>query len=151
MFRLRHVFGEPFSDELDLLNFKQDEMMISEFNAQFRQLASCVDWSREGEVTGRLRCTYQSIINWILKRYPGRIPPTCANCLETRAVQDHIATCNRLYDGLDTSITPRFRPEMILSTEPPSLQFQALRNIAKNIATAVQNSIPDYDFEILHF
>jgi hypothetical protein len=90
------------------------------------------------------------IINWILKRYPGRIPPTCANCLETRAVQDHIATCNRLYDGLDTSITPRFRPEMILSTEPPSLQFQALRNIAKNIATAVQNSIPDYDFEILH-
>lgn len=47
---LRHVFGErklPFSDELDLFNFKQDKMTISEFNAQSRQLASCVDWSRE--------------------------------------------------------------------------------------------------------
>lgn len=47
---LRHVFGErkfPFSDELDLFNFKQEKMTISEFNVQFRQMASYMDWSRE--------------------------------------------------------------------------------------------------------
>lgn len=47
---LRHVFGErklPFTDELDLFNLRQDKLTIAEFNSQFRQLASCVDWSRE--------------------------------------------------------------------------------------------------------
>jgi len=90
------------------------------------------------------------VLNWILKRYPGRIPPTCANCLDSRAVQDHIATCNQLYNDVDNLIPPRFRPELLLSSEPPSQKYQALRNIAKNIATAVQQSIPDFDFEILH-
>ena len=29
------------------------------------------------------------ILNWILKRYPGRDPPRCSGCLSARATQDN--------------------------------------------------------------
>ena len=89
------------------------------------------------------------IINWILKRYPGRDPPTCANCLERRATQEHIAECNNLFAEDFPSIPHRFRPEALLSLPQPENAPQALLQIAKRIATAVQRSIPDYDFAVL--
>ncbi len=89
------------------------------------------------------------IINWILKRYPGRDPPTCANCLERRATQDHIAECNNLFADEFPSVPHRFRPEAFLSLPQPDNPYQALLQIAKRIATAVQRSIPDYDFAVL--
>lgn len=101
----------------------------------------------------RAKCPQQirrPILNWILKRYPGRLPPTCANCLESRATQEHMAACNRLYPELDATVPPRFRPEFILSTEPPSHSRLALLAVARNIAEAVQQSIPDFDFDVLH-
>ena len=48
----------------------------------------------------RIKCPQsirRPIINWILKRYPGRDPPTCSNCLERRATQEHIASCSNLF------------------------------------------------------
>ena len=53
----------------------------------------------------RIKCPQfirRPIINWILKRYPGRDPPTCANCLERRATQDHIASCNNLFKNVSS-------------------------------------------------
>ena len=91
------------------------------------------------------------IINWILKRYPGRDPPTCANCLEHRATQEHIATCNNLFgDDFPELIPHRYRPEYSLSQPFLDHPLHALTVIAKNIATAVQRSIPDLDFAVLH-
>ena len=89
------------------------------------------------------------IINWILKRYPGRDPPTCANCLERRASQEHIATCNNLFGNEFPNVPHRFRPEYLLSQPKPPNPFQALLLIAKRVATAVQRSIPDFDFAVL--
>ena len=101
----------------------------------------------------RIKCPQsvrRPIVNWILKRYPGRDPPTCANCLEHRATQEHIATCNNLFES-DLPLVPcRFRPEAALSLPQPENSFQALLLIAKRIATAVQRSIPDFDFTVLH-
>ena len=90
------------------------------------------------------------IINWILKRYPGRDPPLCANCLERRATQEHIAECNNLFADEFPSVPNRFRPEAALSLPQPESPLQVLLQIAKRIATAVQSSIPDYDFAVLH-
>ena len=101
----------------------------------------------------RIKCpqsTRRPIINWILKRYPGRDPPTCANCLESRATQEHIASCNNLFDLEFPSVPHRFRPEAALSLPQPDNPRQALLQIATRIATAVQRSIPDYDFAVLH-
>ena len=91
------------------------------------------------------------IINWILKRYPGRDPPTCANCLEHRATQEHIATCNNLFgDDFPELIPHRYRPEYSLSQPFLDDPLHALTVIARKIATAVQRSIPDLDFAVLH-
>ena len=101
----------------------------------------------------RVKCPQhvrRPILNWILKRYPGRVPPTCANCLQARAVQEHIATCSHLLNQEAPSIPARFRPEHLLSTEPPSNHLQAIFAISRIIASTVQASIPDFDFEILH-
>lgn len=101
----------------------------------------------------RIKCPQiirRPIINWILKRYPGRDPPTCANCLERRATQEHIATCNNLFENCPPLVSNRFRPEAALSLPQPENPFQVLRQIAKRIATAVQRSIPDLDFAVLH-
>ena len=101
----------------------------------------------------RIKCPQsvrRPIINWILKRYPGRDPPTCANCLERRATQEHIATCNNLFPDDSPLVSNRFRPEAALSLPQPENPFQVLRLIAKRIATAVQRSIPDLDFAVLH-
>lgn len=100
----------------------------------------------------RVKCsptTRRPIINWILKRYPGRDPPTCANCLDRRATQEHISTCANLYTNVEPTIPPRFRPEHILSKEPTHDPKLALFSIARRIAAAVNRAIPDYDFEIL--
>ena len=99
----------------------------------------------------RIKCpqsTRRPIINWILKRYPGRDPPTCANCLEHRATQEHIAACNNIFENEFPSIPHRFRPEAALSLPQPETPRLALLLIAKRIATAVQRSIPDYDFAV---
>ena len=101
----------------------------------------------------RIKCPQsvrRPIINWILKRYPGRDPPTCANCLERRATQEHIASCNNLYGHELPSVPHRFRPEAVLSLPQPDNPQQVLHYIATLIATAVQSSIPDYDFAVLH-
>lgn len=101
----------------------------------------------------RIKCpqsTRRPIINWILKRYPGRDPPTCANCLERRATQEHIASCNNLFGHEFPSVPHRFRPEAALSLPQPDNPHQALLLIAKSIASAVQRSIPDLDFAVLH-
>lgn len=89
------------------------------------------------------------ILNWILKRYPGRDPPTCANCLERRATQEHIAICNNIFENEFTSVPHRFRPEYFLSLPKPENPLQTLLLIAKRIAAAVQRSIPDFDFAVL--
>jgi hypothetical protein len=101
----------------------------------------------------RIKCPQsvrRPIINWILKRYPGRDPPTCANCLERRATQEHIASCNNLFGHEFPSVPHRYRPEAALSLPQPDNPHQALQYIAMRIATAVQRSIPDYDFAVLH-
>lgn len=101
----------------------------------------------------RIKCPQavrRPIINWILKRYPGRDPPICANCLERRATQEHIASCNNLLGLEFTSVPHRFRPEAALSLPQPDNPRHALLQIAMCIATAVQRSIPDYDFAVLH-
>ena len=101
----------------------------------------------------RIKCpqsTRRPIINWILKRYPGRDPPTCANCLEHRATQEHIAACNNIFENEFPSIPHRFRPEAALSLPQPETPRLALLLIAKRIATAVQRSIPDYNFAVLN-
>jgi hypothetical protein len=101
----------------------------------------------------RIKCPQlirRPIVNWILKRYPGRDPPTCANCLERRATQEHIAICNNLFPDESPLVPNRFRPEAALSLPQPENPFQALVLIAKRIATAVQRSIPDLDFAVLH-
>ena len=90
------------------------------------------------------------ILNWILKRYPGRDPPTCANCLERRATQEHIATCNNIFENETPLIPNRFRPEAVLSLPQPNNPLQVLHHIAKSIASAVQRSIPNLDFAVLH-
>lgn len=100
----------------------------------------------------RVKCPQhvrRPILNWILKRYPGRVPPTCANCLQARAVQEHIAGCNLLFDQVAPLIPARFRPEHLLSSEPLSGYLQAINAISRSIAAAVQASIPDFDFDIL--
>ena len=102
----------------------------------------------------RIKCPQlirRPIINWILKRYPGRDPPTCANCLERRATQEHIASCNNIFENGSPLVPNRFRPEAALSLPQPENPFQALLQIAKSIATAVQRSIPDLDFAVLHY
>lgn len=101
----------------------------------------------------RVKCPQairRPIVNWILKRYPGRDPPTCANCLEHRATQEHIALCNNLFENEFPSVPNRFRPEAALSLPPLDNLNQGLVLIAKRIATAVQRSIPDFDFAVLH-
>ena len=48
--QLRSCFGRrkfPFEEELEFLALSQGETDIAEFNSKFRQLAACVDWSRE--------------------------------------------------------------------------------------------------------
>lgn len=100
----------------------------------------------------RVKCPQhvrRPILNWILKRYPGRVPPTCANCLQARAVQEHIAVCNLLFDQVAPLIPARFRIEHLLSSEPLFGYHQAISAISRNIAAAVQASIPDFDFDIL--
>lgn len=100
----------------------------------------------------RVKCPQhvrRPILNWILKRYPGRVPPICANCLQARAVQEHIATCNHLFSQTAPLVPARFRPEHFLSSEPPNNPRQAIYDISRNIAIAVQSSIPDFDFDIL--
>lgn len=89
------------------------------------------------------------ILNWILKRYPGRDPPICGNCLERRATQEHIAICNNIFENDFTNVPHRFRPEYLLSLSKPENPFQALLLIARSIAAAVQRSIPDFDFAVL--
>lgn len=101
----------------------------------------------------RIKCPQsirRPIINWILKRYPGRDPPTCANCLERRATQEHIASCNNIFAHEFPSVPHRFRPEAALSLPQPLDPRQVILQIAIRIATAVQRSIPDFDFAVLH-
>lgn len=90
------------------------------------------------------------IINWILKRYPGREPPICATCLTHRATQEHMASCNNLLSNLFHDIPARFRPEAFLSQTPiPQDPSEALIDLARAIAYCVQSSIPDLSFSIL--
>ena len=101
----------------------------------------------------RIKCPQairRPILNWILKRYPGRDPPTCSNCLERRATQDHIAMCNNLLQNEAPLIPNRFRPEHVLSLPQPENPFRSLLHIAKSIASAVQRSIPNLDFSVLN-
>ena len=75
-------------------------------------------------------------------------PPTCANCLERRATQEHIAECNNLF-AEDFPSIPIVSVLKLSSPPQPENAPQALLQIAKRIATAVQRSIPDYDFAVL--
>lgn len=89
------------------------------------------------------------ILNWILKRYPGRDPPRCSKCLSARATQDHIAACSLLLSSEYPEIPARFRPEKLLSTRPEIAPKAHLNRLAVQIALAVSRSIPEFDFEIL--
>ena len=89
------------------------------------------------------------IINWILKRYPGRDPPTCSNCLMSRATQNHIAECNHILEDFALNVPSRYRPEFLLTSEHSDHNIDLLFNIAREIAKAVQTSLPDLDFSIL--
>lgn len=89
------------------------------------------------------------ILNWILKRYPGRDPPRCSKCLSARATQDHIAVCFHLLAAEFPETPARFRPEKLLSSRPETSPKAHLKRLAVQIALAVSRSIPEYDFEIL--
>jgi hypothetical protein len=89
------------------------------------------------------------ILNWILKRYPGRDPPICSNCLSSRATQNHIADCNRILQDHVQDVPARFRPEFLLTSNHQVHNTELLYTIAREIAKAVQTSLPDLDFSIL--
>ena len=63
-------------------------------------------------------------------RYSRPWPPTCANCLERRATQEHIAECNNLF-AEDFPSIPSFVPALLSS--PTWKCPQALLQIAKRI------------------
>ena len=99
-----------------------------------------------------LQAVVRPVLNWILKRYPGRDPPTCSNCLCRRATQELIAECNNLFEEINVPLAPRFKPEHVLCNTPPDLTNRSnLFLIALSIAKAVHGSLPDLDFEILSF
>lgn len=89
------------------------------------------------------------ILNWILKRYPGRDPPRCSNCRCVRATQEHIAECSNLLLEDLPNVPARFRPEKLLSTRPENNPTIHLRRLALSIANAVYRSLPDLEFHIL--
>jgi hypothetical protein len=89
------------------------------------------------------------VINWILKRYPGRDPPRCAGCLTARATQEHIASCGSLLSEIFPDTPARFRPEKLLSSRPETNIRLFIHQLSVLIATAVTRAIPEFDFEIL--
>ena len=89
------------------------------------------------------------VINWILKRYPGRDPPRCGGCLSVRATQEHIASCGSLLSEMSPDTPARFRPEKLLSSRPETNIRIFIHQLSVAIATAVTRAIPEFDFEIL--
>jgi hypothetical protein len=89
------------------------------------------------------------ILNWILKRYPVMDPPICSKCRSDRATHDHIALCSKILENEFPEIWFRFRPEKRLSTITETNQPEILENLARTIAIAVSNSIPQFNLEIL--
>ena len=55
------------------------------------------------------------IVHWVLKKYPARDPPKCANCLLGRATQTHIAQCSNLLSQIAPHIPARWRVEHLVS------------------------------------
>ena len=55
------------------------------------------------------------IVHWVLKKYPARDPPSCANCLMGRATQSHIAQCSNMLSQIAPHLPARWRVEHLIS------------------------------------
>lgn len=135
---------EAWCDEMDAIHYETRE---STGNSLLIETSNCLPWFiLESSESNLIR----PILNWILKRYPGRDPPRCSKCLRSRATQEHIAICNDILSAEFPDTPPRFRPEKLLSSNPESNPYLILKNLALTLATAIRKSIPDLDFEILY-
>lgn len=130
----------------DEMNFVHAETFVSTGRSLLINTSKKLAWFLNEQLQPTV---IRPILNWILKRYPGRDPPRCSGCLTSRATQDHIAACSNLMVSEYPEISPRFRPEKLLSTRPESSPKTHLKRLAVLIALAVSKSIPEFDFEIL--
>jgi hypothetical protein len=130
----------------DEMNFVHAQTFVATGNCLLINTSKKLAWFLNEQLQPSV---IRPILNWILKRYPGRDPPRCSGCLSTRATQDHIAACSNLMIAEYPETPPRYRPEKLLSTRPESSTKSHLKRLAVLIALAVSKSIPEFDFEIL--
>lgn len=78
------------------------------------------------------------IVHWVLKKYPAREPPKCANCLFGRATQSHIAQCTKLLEHIAPHIPARWRVEHLVSLK---LTATMLCYIADDLKEAINKCL----------
>ena len=78
------------------------------------------------------------IVHWVLKKYPAREPPKCANCLFGRATQTHIAQCTKLLEHIAPHIPARWRVEHLVSFK---LTSDMIRYIAEHLKEAINKCL----------
>ena len=132
-----------WSEEMDLTNRTTNTSTLGFLEIETSRK---VPWFLRSKVSTQVS---RPILNWILKRYPGRDPPICSNCLLNRATQTHIAECNRILQDQAPNVPARFRPEYLLTSNNQVHNADQLLMLALEIAKAVQTSLPDLDFSIL--
>lgn len=135
--------NEAWSDEM---NYVHSETQASTGDTLQIKTSKRLPWFIITKVPSQV---LRPILNWILKRYPGMDPPICSKCRSARATHDHIALCSKILENEFPETCFRFRPEKSLSTVPETNRAEILENLARTIAKAVSNSIPQFNFEIL--
>jgi hypothetical protein len=81
------------------------------------------------------------LVLWLLKKFPAREPPICANCFTATCTQTHIAECTRLLQANLPNVPPRWRPECAIS-----LKQTPLENIISAIEASVTKCLPYLSF-----